>query len=79
MGWDGAAGGLKCSRCGTAVKIEDTETLGYHSCDTLPTGLQGDQDKVIHCQGCGAEIKADCRTLSMSCPNCGARMTEEEA
>ena len=79
MEWDGAAGGLKCSRCGTAVKIEDTETLGYHSCDTLPTGLQGDQDKVIHCQGCGAEIKADCRTLSMSCPNCGASLVFDDS
>lgn len=80
MEWDGQSGGLKCKNCGTTVKVEDTEALGYHPYETLPEfmSLQDYPEKVIQCPGCGAEIKADAKTVSMGCPYCGASLVLDE-
>ena len=77
MEWDGATGGLKCRNCGTLVKVQDAEALGYHPYETLPAfqSLQDYPETVIQCPGCGAEIKADGKTVSMGCPYCGAKLT----
>ena len=80
MEWDGATGGLKCRNCGTLVKVQDAEALGYHPYETLPAfqSLQDYPETVIQCPGCGAEIKADGKTVSMGCPYCGANLVFDD-
>ena len=74
MEWNGESGGLKCGNCGSTVSVGSTVSDGCHPYEdprSLP-GLRSFEETVIRCPGCGAEIRADGKTVSMSCPYCGA-------
>ena len=70
-GMDGAAGGLRCGKCGTVVSVPRSAPSAYHP--IVPPPVFPDcQVNATRCPGCGAEIRADGKTVSMSCPYCGA-------
>ena len=61
-----------CHACGGSMEWDGYETLPEFM------SLQDYPEKVIQCPGCGAEIKADAKTVSMGCPYCGASLVLDE-
>ena len=76
-GMDGAAGGLRCGKCGTVVSVPRSAPSAYHP--IVPPPVFPDcQVNATRCPCCGAEIESGIRTASMNCPFCGAGLVFDD-
>ena len=74
---DGAAGGLRCGKCGTVVSVPRSAPSAYHP--IVPPPVFPDcQVNATRCPCCGAEIESGIRTASMNCPFCGAGLVFDD-
>jgi predicted RNA-binding Zn-ribbon protein involved in translation (DUF1610 family) len=73
---------LKCEHCGLearfaipAVPIRELDYLG--ALHTLEAGAEHDDEIVVHCESCGADVKMGTNLVSGTCSFCGTPIVAE--